>query len=411
MRTFQLFLIFSVFAALLGCCPESVCPKDEINDTVYQNGVLIKKPYIWTIPDSDGPENSIYFDHSPLYNRSVFKASCSIKEQKYYFSLVNVDNGNRVWSTENFFLSNKNEKFLDQLWIIYYIYSYNNICVIGEAAEPYIYAINMDNGQLLWTETAKQRVTGRVRGIDGYFFTSYLTGHEILYGLANKGELIELSGIEEEFEYPENLKPCPWDVYPFKDSVGDIKLLVNYDREYEEDKTAHFIGLFNFTKCEWVYDSIPTPGHLSGEPIVYKGKIYQTNKHHAVCFDLNSGSRIWEKNIGLELSFNGPILVEDKLIVAAEYLTAFDLNSGEIIWRTKTTSNTSRFQYLNGIIYFTGGDLWAVEASSGKILWSLRPPVEDVFKEECAVVEGLNGEKGRVVVSTYHNTYCYEAER
>ena len=76
--------------------------------------------------------------------------------------------------------------------------------------------------------------------------------------------------------------------------------------------------------------------------------------------------------------------------------------------------------YLNGVIYFVGGGdgkLHAVEAATGKYLWRLESPDKAANKNAyfqsslCAVVPGKNGAKGKVVVLTGLNAYCYEAER
>ena len=76
-------------------------------------------------------------------------------------------------------------------------------------------------------------------------------------------------------------------------------------------------------------------------------------------------------------------------------------------------------QELNGIIYFaSGGDhkIHAVEAETGKYIWHLvSPDVEndfyDFFMPICCVIPVQNGEKGKIVVSSYTHAYCYEAAR
>ena len=74
-------------------------------------------------------------------------------------------------------------------------------------------------------------------------------------------------------------------------------------------------------------------------------------------------------------------------------------------------------RYLNGVVYFGGGGdgkLHAVDAETGEYLWEIESP--DLGKNKsayfgglCAVVPGVGSEKGKIVVTTGLNAYCYEA--
>jgi outer membrane protein assembly factor BamB len=75
---------------------------------------------------------------------------------------------------------------------------------------------------------------------------------------------------------------------------------------------------------------------------------------------------------------------------------------------------------MNGVVYFTGGGdglLHAVEIETGKHLWRLQSP--DLkhnrgawFKEVVRTIPAdAEGEKGKVIVSSYLSAFCYEAAR
>ena len=95
-----------------------------------------------------------------------------------------------------------------------------------------------------------------------------------------------------------------------------------------------------------------------------------------------------------------------------------DPNTGNELWSLTTSGNPGIVRELNGIAYFVGGNgkLFAIDVAAGKILWQLDSP--DVktnsnafWQEGVRIVPGTNGQKGKVIVSSYLNGYCYEAIR
>jgi outer membrane protein assembly factor BamB len=91
-----------------------------------------------------------------------------------------------------------------------------------------------------------------------------------------------------------------------------------------------------------------------------------------------------------------------------------DVYTGRQLWSTPSHGTSSTLNYLNGVVYFASmgdGRVHAVDAQTGKYLWRIEPPDDSGLKDECAVIPGQNGEKGKVIVSTFLNGYCYEAER
>lgn len=88
------------------------------------------------------------------------------------------------------------------------------------------------------------------------------------------------------------------------------------------------------------------------------------------------------------------------------------------LWALATSGNPGIVRELNGIAYFVGGNakLFAIDVAAGKILWQFSSPDEQLnskafWQEGVRVVPGTNGKKGKVIVSSSLNGYCYEAIR
>jgi outer membrane protein assembly factor BamB len=152
-------------------------------------------------------------------------------------------------------------------------------------------------------------------------------------------------------------------------------------------------------------------------------KIYHTANHRVICHDILTGAKKWETDVGSGRGFIfSPLIVAENRLYANSdngFLHCINLDTGNVIWEIRTSGSSSKLGYINGVIYFVGGGdgkLHAVEAATGNYLWKLESP--DLGKDKwayftglCAVIAGKSGEKGKIVVLTGLNAYCYEAER
>ncbi|MFO8067262.1 MAG: PQQ-binding-like beta-propeller repeat protein, partial [Bacteroidales bacterium] len=154
-------------------------------------------------------------------------------------------------------------------------------------------------------------------------------------------------------------------------------------------------------------------------PIIHNEKIYANVGYSIVCHDLMTGEQLWRRNFINDFLFSGFIIEENKIIAMCEdtILYCLDPETGSTIWEGEGAGTSNKMSYLNGIVYFIGGStrkLHAVDVSSGRTVWQIDPRnLGDEYSKfgpsSVCVIEGKNGEKGKVVAFTTRYAICYEA--
>jgi outer membrane protein assembly factor BamB len=210
-----------------------------------------------------------------------------------------------------------------------------------------------------------------------------------------------------------------------KEDLGKL-LVVTYSDVVPEWLTNNYIGLYNLKEKEWIYQkeeiSLNEDAIAGSSLEIYEDKIYLTSGKQLVCHDLYTGRRLWSKQFENVFFISGFIIADNKIIANNEdtYLYALDPDTGKQLWKTKSSGTSSKMAYLDGVVYFVGGGdglLHAVDTETGKHLWRLRSPDLSEnngawFKREVMVVPPTNeGEKGKVLTSSYLSAFCYEAAR
>jgi outer membrane protein assembly factor BamB len=186
-----------------------------------------------------------------------------------------------------------------------------------------------------------------------------------------------------------------------------------------------WLGLYNYTKKEWVYEreKMQNEGDTAGLIFLGKDKVFTQGLAWVGCHDLMTGSIKWKTQIpggNIHLSA-GLLIANDKVYANSDngQLACISTTSGRILWQIRSSGSSKPLSYLNGVIYFVGGGdgkLHAVDAETGEYIWKIESPDKAqnksaVFSGMCAVVPGVGSEKGKIVVTTGLNAYCYEAIR
>lgn len=207
----------------------------------------------------------------------------------------------------------------------------------------------------------------------------------------------------------------------------DTFLVTAYQEVFPNYSFQSYLGLYNQTKREWVYDSI-----VLGD-VGIKGVLYQplrkfentviTNVANSlVCYNYMTGEKVWDKEFPHDFSFAGFDISEGILVGSCENTTLYGLNAhtGQTLWTTDGCGTCSKLENrtLNGVVYFGGGStgiFHAVDIHSGETLWKLDPYL---YEENNAfwtwsvnVVPGINGEKGRIIIQNALHAYCFEAAK
>ena len=200
---------------------------------------------------------------------------------------------------------------------------------------------------------------------------------------------------------------------------------MTYGDELPDWKLNNFIGLYNLTQQEWVYTgkSITSNSLFGAGSLTLskdKNKVYLQSSKKLFCYEVLTGEKVWEQSFSE--GFSDIIVIDNKVIANCEdrHLYAFDSNTGRQLWKERSSGTSSPLAYLNGVVYFTGGGdglLHAIDVEIGKHLWRLRSPDLEVndgawFKRHIAVLPPEEeGQKGKVLTSSYLSAFCYEAAR
>jgi len=319
-------------------------------------------------------------------------------------------------------------------------YQYNNLAIID--AESALYnGIDIETGEFLWSFNRQGRFFPlSITGIDNTFFICGASDinpkpYEISaawYGNIETGETHEIwypdFGLQADTCYNVvnyNRADGVERVIPYRAVSGEIFLVIYYRSVIHGPRGENYFSLYNFTKKEFVYQDIKLSAGVDGKPEIFDDKIYFTLTKEICGYDLLTGKKLWSKTYpgrfngyGFILEAGKLITLEDEIIQTGEcYLICLDINTGTQLWKTLTKQLVAPMRYLNGIVYFVSSEdhhLHAVDATNGKYLWHIKSPDLEInsgafFKPECTVVAGKNGEKGKVIVSSYLSGFCYEA--
>ncbi len=187
-----------------------------------------------------------------------------------------------------------------------------------------------------------------------------------------------------------------------------------------------YAGVYNYTQQRDVVKKQPlalgVPSYGSGTPIIYEDKVYFSPDRSIICLNLYTGKRLWKKDFPNGFTFSGFIIADGTLLANSEdtYLYALDPDTGQQLWKEKSSGTSSKMSHLNGVVYFVGGGdglLHAVDIATGKHLWRIHSPDLEVnsgawFKPRVSVLPAeREGEKGKVITSSYLSAFCYEAAR
>lgn len=409
-------ILFSVIIFLFGC------DNDEINQITKDNsGVIIRKPYIWKNQLYYGNSSSKSFIISPsvIINNNIFQGV--IKDNYPFLRKCNINTGDAIWD----------EDFSNITSDIFFSYCFNGTLVF-EGKGGNIYGFDLNEHSLKWENDIRVEFWNGITGIDSLFF---LYGYKIddsnPYEICSAWEGNINTGKITEFYLPD-MNPINPDsvpvngvggvdrILPWKNENGDIMLAI-FIVKYYGPPVASYFSLYNFTKKEWVYQN-KTLGYknetLFGDPELFENRIYTTSMFEISCFDSYTGDKLWRTYYNNRFSTFGHVIADGKIIAlidgSIKQLVCHDVYTARQLWSTPSEGTSSTLNYLNGVVYFASmgdGRIHAVDAETGKYLWRIEPPDDSGLKYECAVIPGENGEKGKVIVSSFLNGYCYEAER
>ena len=401
------------------------CTKDEpIGELIEEDGTIVSVPYLWkrNLHKNNQPFSNSIIDEHLVYNGNPIIATTEGNGDRW-INLIDINTGQDVWKWNDIYEA-PTEKFS-----IRRTHFYNNLMTYQVGSRSY--CINLDNGTTYWKKRHNRSFNVKISGLDENVFlfgepNDTLQEYDTYVGNEmniNTGEINEFLYTDIDFNSGGEGNRVTWvfHIEPFRHTDGKIYLMVVSHDHFPNWYINQFVGLYNYTNREWVYNrKMISEGNNTGTNymVIRNDKAYMTSGHSMNCVDIWTGERLWRKEIQGSISFSSFIVEEGKVIGQDEAMNVYCWNAetGSLQWQTDGAGTSSRLRYLNGIVYFSGGStskIHAIDISTGKNVWLLKPELieEDAtdFKPDIYAIEGENGEKGKIVVCTPMNAYCLEA--
>jgi outer membrane protein assembly factor BamB len=413
------------------------CEKDDSEIVRDENGVIIDQPWLWRTKLSVNSTIGAIIEGPAYYNGTALMGSAD-ENDIAYFTGVDIKTGDIIW---------KQGYLAPTDYFGYYNYFIKNNRITHIDGRT-LFQLDITNGNYLWNKKLDVPYAAQwLSGLDSLFFVIVVEPYpgnnypveSAYWGNIEDGN-IELFLIPDLGDLPEpDLNRVNISIggfrylKPYYDlQTNDIMLLCHYEKQYylkgtEEQVSKSYMGLYNFTKREWVYERVELGERNFMEgftPTIINDRFYHTlSSGFLECRNLSDGKIIWRKqNMASQYSTNGFIIVGNKIIVMDDgkrELVAYDLESGNMVWAESSAGNNSYLKELNGVVYYGSrgdGRIHAVDIETGKHLWRLKSPdsYEDesyYYMSQCIVVPGEKGEKGKVIVSSFSHGYCFEAAK
>ncbi len=413
---------------LMGSLGSFSCEKqEEFPIKKGADGVVTSMPYQWrTSLSQDGSLVKNFFEPSVIYDNQILFAGR--EKESSTLNMLSATTGKVLWSWGDLLEIDKDSFDPTR------VYQYENYLAIQYG--PRFYLIDLANGTTLQKEEREYQ-DASLEGIKDLYIAAGS------YVLNEKGEYegkvygSDITSAENELLFTPNYRRELTDVnnsigiinsaVPFVDEKsGDILITYNYSDPEPNYHGSTYAGLYNYSKKKTVYDGQPltinVPFYGSGPAVIYQGKAYYSPAKSLICIDVYTGEQLWKRDFSEGFTFSRYIIAEGKVLANNEdtYLYALDPETGQQLWKEKSSGTSSPMAYLNGVVYFVGGGdglLHAVEVETGKHLWKLTSPDLEVnsrawFKRYVSVLSAeKDGEKGKVLASSYLSAFSYEAAR
>jgi len=418
---------FAFLITGFGC---KIIEQPPITET-REDGVLISKEYLWK-KDVSG-KGLIWLMLSPaIYKNTVVVAGATSQEQDMLVAL-DVDTGEEVWRWADFLAHriggmNDSEYEINQkgnIWLLQNSYNF--------------YAIDLKTGVTLWKDR-RNIGNGGVEGmqiIGDTYYNSFafdkndsLTWPTLVQGdvySANYTKLLEapIDSIQFfGFFYGTMNQP-----FMYKEN-GQLHAFLQFSENVDvyTSKNFNYIASYNLTTQSYNFEKTRLADTValgfSDRPEMY-GDIMIVNPNSEL-YGINkyTGEVIWHLN-QFNKNADGVFtyaMYKDKLIVVntigvTSRVMALNPLTGQIIWEDTGRGNAAHsLHFLNDVLYFSSrgdGHLYAYDTETGELLWQLDSPDYESFQGYGGLraIPGKDGEKGKIIASTYLNVYCYEAER
>ena len=401
------------------------CSKDTVLDN---NGTIISLKPLWQSSTNDGSGARFMIAQTAFYDNGILVSGKQNNTDA--LMMLDVNSGDKKWVFQDF-LSSISSYSLDFPVVM----KNNFIC------NEYYFNMNLDmsTGKTVWKNSFFDYSYDRLNNL---FNGTIYCGNRGINNLGKKP--VGAYKLDMQTGTPEFILPVKIDttnvlvgtghsddvscVYPFVYNLDTLISIVVTDPPISGYRFRLTTSLYNLSKRVWVYERAPlsngSNGGVNNKPVVSGNNMYVCSGVGFTGFDMLTGNIKWSTNFtGTDSpsSFltSSPLIADNKIFIQNEnlYLYCLDPKSGIQLWRQGIFGTCSQMTYLNGVVYFVcGGDgkLYAIDAANGNKLWAIPSPDLKIssgasFDRYVGLVPPQNGQKGKIVVTTGLNAYCYEA--
>jgi outer membrane protein assembly factor BamB len=433
-RYLKIATVVGLLLLTVGCLKEEHLKMDEV---LNDDGTIIRKAELWQTSLSDVGLLIGTFMSPLVYEDIVTVAGIGSSDKDWYLTGLNVKTGEEIWRWKDFLTPHfwYGEAFQSDFVMIKEEGDFNTR--LGSA----FYGIDLRSGSSIWKEFRGKPFGNSTPIMNNFYYFALFNKNENSYDpipviyrgdiKTNQYDSITIPSIDSIKLSFNNEFGLVNPLFPFTSENDHEYLLIQYTEFQIEEGPSYlwtwgnvYAGLYDLTISNYVYNKalITSNSNSQGGPILYNDKVFVTNSNYEMIgVDLYSGKVIWrnyyDQGVFSYLIVDS-ILVIAQVIGAETYAYGLDPMTGNQLWRIPSGGGASEMQALNGVVYWKDrgdGKLYAVEATTGKLLWKLNDPDPESnswWKSDgVAVMAGKNGEKGRVFASTHLRMYCFEAAR
>jgi outer membrane protein assembly factor BamB len=346
---------------------------------------------------------------------------------------LDTETGKEKWRLTNAdFYPKKDMQFNNYL----YPYQKDNI-VIGcdfvvknPNAERYIYAIDIEKGNVLWVKEFphEYNVLGdMIRGMGKFAYVNAFNDNKfsLLKIDIQSGEL-STGIVLTNNDLPTTISECNptffncffTDIY--QNSLGEdiVACSINSLSTTNKDGLMLTLYIYNLTQQKKIYSfPVVLKGNSNGNIYYHNGKILIGKDTEVYCFDAfeDKGGSIWHHSVvlndGVGLGSGNDqimqVLAYDNIALpfCVDRLCAFDINTGNLVYNVLANGSSSA-AIIDGILYDQDhNDFLMRDPKTGKEL----KRISTGKNEEGFSSSRPNGADGKIYVHTYTDAYCIKA--
>ncbi|AFL83728.1 PQQ enzyme repeat-containing protein [Belliella baltica DSM 15883] len=302
----------------------------------------------------------------------------------------------------------------------------------------YYMCIDISNGKTVWTD--ERRGMDITHGLKVY-------GENYYYGFGRLDNNFHIPQIIEGQAYTSDwqtvLIPELDSIQNFQEAYGFVGEVLLYEEfgdliisfgftefvDIYQNQIVNYFSSYNLTQKKYIIEKLKigeiSYSHVNARPVLFGNIIVLNSNATFYGIDKNTGEIKWIKNDFDIFNGDGIFTFENykNELIAINYAGPYarvmkiDPETGKTIWERKEEGgHAENIHIYRDILYFVDrgtGYLNAFDLNTGKRLWKISSPDEEVFSSfgSMAVIPSKDNKPGKLIVSSFLNTYCFKTER